>query len=175
MDLLTHLFLPITVAYVLWPELFPSPWYLALAGFAVLPDADKLLGLQGALHSVVTLGILAGIMVAVERRYRGATTYAALATLLLGSHLFLDILDGGPVTLLYPLVDAGVGLEYPTQLILGDGTVPAGIRDPLPTVRIDAPSRSRRAYPLFTGYGVLSAVTFAVVVARDRIRERVPL
>lgn len=50
MDILAHLFLPITVAYTVRPDLFPSPWYFDLTIFAVLPDFDKLLGIPGLLH-----------------------------------------------------------------------------------------------------------------------------
>lgn len=110
MDGLTHLFIPITVAYVLRPDLFPSAGYLGLAVFGVLPDVDKVLGMQGALHAVLPLAVLGALLLVMERRLRGEMTYATLVTLLLASHL---ILDGGPVLLLYPFVDAGFGLYVP--------------------------------------------------------------
>jgi hypothetical protein len=49
---------PITVAYAVQPDLFPSPWYFALAVFAVLPDFDKLLGTPGLLHSIFAVGAI---------------------------------------------------------------------------------------------------------------------
>jgi membrane-bound metal-dependent hydrolase YbcI (DUF457 family) len=163
MDLLTHLFLPLTVAYVLRPDLFDSPWHLALAGFAVAPDLDKLLGLQGAFHSAITLGVAAAALVALERRRRDDATYAVLIAALLYSHLLLDVLDGGPVTLLYPLVDVGIGLRYPAQLVVGDTVSATGIRNPLPSVHAAEPTRGHATYSLVNGYGVLSALTFVVV------------
>lgn len=169
MDLLTHLFLPITVAYVLRPELFPSPWYLGFAIFAVLPDADKLLGVQGMLHSLLVLGVIGVVLLGAERLVREDHTYALLAVGLLFSHLLLDLLDGGPVPFLYPIVDAGVGLHYPAQLVLQDTVA---IRNPLPEVRVGTPNRSRQTYPIVTGYGVLSGLTFLTVYLGERLRRR---
>ncbi|MFC6765381.1 metal-dependent hydrolase [Natrinema soli] len=172
MDLLTHLFLPITVAYVVRPALFPSPSYLLLAGFAVLPDIDKLLGLQGALHSIITLGLLGGIVFVAERWHRDDSTYAIVIITLLFSHLLLDFLNGGPVTFLYPLSNVGFGLTYPTELVLGDTVGTTGVRNPAPAVATDAPNRSRAAYPLVNGYGVLSGLTFLIIYARGSLSER---
>ena len=163
MDLLTHLFLPITVVYVLRPDLFPSPWYLIFSVFAVIPDIDKPLHLQGAFHSAITLGIIAGALIILERWQRDDLTYALLITALLFSHLLLDILDGGPVTLLYPLSDMGIGFHYPTKLIVGGTIGTTGIQDPFPTVSVNSINRSRTTYSVITGYGVLSAVTFLTI------------
>ena len=66
MDLLTHLFLPLTVAYVLRRELFDHPATLGLAGFSVLSDFDKFLGHQGLLHSLVTIVPVCLVVLAVE-------------------------------------------------------------------------------------------------------------
>ncbi|MBX0297871.1 metal-dependent hydrolase [Haloarcula nitratireducens] len=169
MDLLTHLFLPVTIAYVLRPDLFPSPWYLFVTAFAVFPDVDKLLGMQGALHSVITLGLLGGGLVLLERWYRGEMTYGTLFTVLLFSHLVLDFLDGGPVSVLYPFLDLGVGLRYPAELVLGEQLTQTGIQNPAPTVTVGTPSRSRTSYALLNGYGVLSGLVFLVVYFSDAV------
>jgi len=163
MDVLTHLFLPITVAYAVRPCLFPSPWYFALAMFAVLPDFDKLLGIPGLLHSVFAVGAIGLGFGLLERRLSGATTYATVATVFLASHRLLDLLDGGPVTFLYPLIETGVGLEYPTQIVFGDTIQDVAVRNPLPRVHADATNSNREAYSLVNGYGILSIFVFITV------------
>ncbi|HET7323898.1 MAG TPA: hypothetical protein VFJ06_06170 [Halococcus sp.] len=52
MDALTHLFLPLTVAYILFPDRFADPRAFALGVFGLLPDADKYFGIQGVFHSL---------------------------------------------------------------------------------------------------------------------------
>lgn len=162
MDLLTHLFLPIAVIYVLRPDLFPSPWYFLLAGFAVLPDFDKLLGMPGTLHSLFLLAPIAGVCLLLERRVRDDHVYATLVTLLLVSHLVLDVIDGGPVPFLFPLVETGIGLTYPTTIVFGEGVFDISIQEPLPDVQTDVPDSSRQGYPLVNGYGILSGLVLVV-------------
>ena len=163
MDVLTHLFLPITVAYAVRPDLFPSPWHFALAVFAVLPDFDKLLGTPGLLHSIFAVGAIGFGGALLERHFSGTKTYTTVATLFLASHLLLDFLDGGPVTFLYPLIETGVGLEYPTQIVFGDTVRDVAVRNPLPHVHAGATNSSREAYSLVNGYGILSALVFVTV------------
>ena len=163
MDVLTHLFLPIAVAYAVRPDLFPSPWYFALAVFAVLPDFDKLLGTPGLLHSIFAVGAIGFGGALLERRFSGTKTYTTVATLFMASHLLLDFLDGGPVTFLYPLIETGVGLEYPTQIVFGDTVQDVAVRNPLPRVHAGATNSSREAYSLVNGYGILSALVFVTV------------
>lgn len=70
MALLTYLFLPITVAYVLRADLFEEPWYLGVAFFAVFSDFDKLFHAPGLFHSLLTLGPIAIGLLLIERWYR---------------------------------------------------------------------------------------------------------
>lgn len=168
MDVLTHLFLPLTVAYVLRPDLFPSAAYLGLGVVGVLPDGDKLVGLQGALHAVIPLAFLGGVLIFVERRFRGEMSYALLVTLLMASHLVIDFLDGGPVLLLYPFVDAGVGLQVPAEIVLNNGSLLPEIRNPLFELSVGTPDRGRSQYPLVSGYGLLSTLVFAVIYVGSR-------
>ena len=163
MDVLTHLFLPIAVAFAIQPDLFPSPRYFALAVFAILPDFDKLLGIPGLLHSVFVVGVIGLVAFILERRFAGTRSYAAVTTIFLASHLLLDFLDGGPVTFLYPLVETGVGLEYPSQIVFGDAVQNVTVRNPLPRVQVDATNSNRTAYSLVNGYGILSALVFVTV------------
>lgn len=176
MDFLTHLCLPVTVAYVLRPDLFESPSTFLLAGFALLPDADKFLGMAGLLHSLVTLvPVLLGLLL-VERVVRGETRYAWLAAALALSHLLLDFVDGGPVPLLAPFLWEGVGLEYPVRTAFGEG--PLGVlwlEGPLVSLRVVAPEQGFNTYGFINGTGVMSALTFLVVRFGDemgRLRGR---
>lgn len=95
-DLLTHLFLPLTVAYVLRPDLFESPAYLGLTGFAILSDFDKFLGIPGLLHSLVTLVPVAAVILGLERWWRTELEYTPVPVAFLCSHLVLDFLDRVP-------------------------------------------------------------------------------
>ena len=164
MDFLTHLCLPVTVAYVLRPDLFESPATFLLAGFALLSDADKFLGMAGLLHSLVTLVPILAALLLLERVVRGETRYAWLAVTLSLSHLLLDLLDGGPVPLLAPFVWEGVGLQYPVRTLFGQG--PLGLlwfEGPLVTLRVIAPEQGFNTYGFINGTGVMSALTFLVV------------
>lgn len=163
MDLLTHLFLPVGIAYALRPDLFPAPRYLLLGVCGVVPDADKLVGLQGVLHSAVTLGVISVGLALIEERLRGRRTYALLAAALLFSHLLLDILDGGPVPLLAPFIDVGIGLSYPAELVIGERVTSTTVQNPLPSLNTHSPSRTRTTYPILSGYGVLSMLVFVVL------------
>lgn len=168
MDFLTHLCLPVTVAYVLYREVFDSPVTLLLAGFGLLPDADKYLGTPGLLHSLVTLVPIALILLAFERVLRGKTTYATIAVGLAFSHLVLDFVDGGPVPLLYPFVLEGVGLQYPVRTVFGEGLLGITFRGPLAKLRVVAPRPGYNTYGFIQGAGVSSALAFLAVYVGTR-------
>lgn len=171
MDLLTHIFLPLTAAYALRPDLFPNPRYFTIAFFGAVPDVDKFFGSPGLFHSVLVTIPASVFIVLVGRRYRSLYGYTVLAVLLLHSHLLLDILDGGPVTVLYPFRREGIGLTYPTQLVFKD--VPPGvvIQHPLPEIRVRPTAQGRTTYPPINGYGVLSALLFLTVYGGRRIKH----
>jgi len=164
-DLLTHLFLPLTVAYAVRPDLFRSPLYFALGGVGVLADVDKFLLTPGLTHSLLTLGPVCVGILAVERYWRGEFRIAVLVVVLVLSHLLLDFVDGGPVPLLFPVVEQGVGLQYPARTVFGSG--PAGLVDvegPVATLRETAPRPDNRVYGLVNGAGVSSLLAFVAVV-----------
>ena len=121
MDPLTHVFLPLLVAYVVRPDLFSRPRYMALAGFGLLPDFDKLIGIPGLLHSLVTLAPICLALLVFERRVRGNVQYSGIAVLFIVSHLLLDVVEGVTVPLLFPLVTIGVGFAYPMEVVFGTG------------------------------------------------------
>lgn len=100
--------------------------------FAVLPDFDKLLAIPRLLHSVFAVGVIGSAAFVLERRLASTRSYANVVIIFLASHLLLDFLDGGPGMFLYPLIETGVGLEYPSQIVFGDAVQNVAVRNPLP-------------------------------------------
>ena len=172
MDALTHFFLPLTAAYVIVGERVPTWFLLPLCGVALLPDLDKFLGAPGLLHSLLTLAPLAGAIVVLEWRARRTLVLSTLVLALLGSHLLLDLLDGGPIPLLYPVVDGGVGLTYPGRAVFGTGLLGVDVEGPLVALRTATPRQGFNAYGFVTGFGVVSALLFGTIVAGRRHAPR---
>lgn len=163
MDILTHVFLPLTAVYVLKPELFTSQWRFWVAGFGLLPDVDKLLGQPGLLHSLVTLLPLVAVIFIVERYISGENTIGFLVAAFLGSHLILDILDGGPVPLLFPIILDSVGLHFPALVSFGRGPVGVMIHGPLATKQIATPGPGSNSYGFLNGFGIASGILFVII------------
>lgn len=171
-DFLTHLFLPLTAAYVVWPDRFRSPAYLGLAVFGLLADLDKFLGHPGLLHSLVTLVPLCAAILLVEQYLRGRLYLAPVVVALILSHLVLDLVAGGLVPLLYPFDTVGIGLQYPARTTFGTGLFGVAIEGPLVSVRTTPPRPGFNTYGFINGYGVASALLFAVVyLARGPARD----
>ncbi len=164
MDFLTHLFLPLTVAYVLWPGTFRRPEYAALAVFGLGPDFDKFLGMPGLLHSLVTLVPLVGVVLALEWAFSRRVRVSAIVAGLLASHLVLDFVGGGPVPLLYPFVDGGPGLTYPIAVEFGAGPLGIAFHGPPVAVDVFTPRPGHNAYGFINSFGVTSLLVFVVVV-----------
>lgn len=172
MDFLTHLTLPLTVTYVLRRDLFPSAPYLLLGGFGLLSDFDKFLGMPGLLHSALPLAGISLVLLGVERQFRGRLVYAPLVVALIWSHLVLDVVDGGPVPLLFPLVDHGIGLQYPAQTVFGEGLLGVRFEGPLVTLRTVTPRPGYNTYGFIQGAGVASALAFLTVYVGLHATER---
>jgi membrane-bound metal-dependent hydrolase YbcI (DUF457 family) len=162
MDVLTHVFLPLTVAFVLFPALFDHPATLSLAGFGLLSDFDKFLGQPGLLHSLVTLIPVCLVVLGIGR-ILGRQTYARLVAAIIGSHLVLDIIDGGPVPLLYPLVERGVGLQFPAQTMFGRGPIGMDIEGPVVAANVAVPQPGFNEYTFIDAPGVAWLVAFVVI------------
>lgn len=176
MDFLTHIFLPLTVLYALRPARFELPGLAIIAAFGVFPDFDKFLGTPGLLHSAITLAPLCLFFIAGERAVRGEMTATPLIVAVIGSHLVLDIVDGGPVTLLFPLIETGIGFEYPVQTAFGDGLFGLRFEGPFVSLRTAAtrPGFSQEGvatntYGFINGTGVASALAFSSVYVGRRI------
>ena len=163
MDLLTHVFLPLTLVYIFRPDLFDHPATLGLAGFGLFSDFDKFLGYPGLLHSLVTVVPACLLVLGVERWYRGEWRYAPVVAGFIGSHLVLDIIDGGPVPLLYPFVDRGIGLQYPARTVFGKGLIGLRIEGPVVATRAAAPRPGFNTYGFLTGEGIAWLLVFLVV------------
>ncbi|MFB1066361.1 metal-dependent hydrolase [Natrinema sp. H-ect4] len=176
MDLLTHLFLPLAVVYVLRPKLFENPLAFGVAGFAILPDLDKLVAVPGGLHSLLTLLPIALGVVVIERWSFGQLRYSPVIVGLLYSHLLLDLVEGDLVTLLAPLVTAGLELQYSSQVVFG-GEWPIMVRGELLSMVIRQPEAGAggsgvSTYPLVRKYGVLSMLVFLAVVSPQFTHDR---
>lgn len=172
MDVLTHLFLPLTVVYVLFPDRFTDPRLFFVGVFGLLSDGDKLLGLQGVFHSIVLIGIITALLLAAAHYTNLDREHAGIIAALLASHLLLDLLDGGPVFLLTPGLSPGFGLTFPTTISLGASPTSVGVAQPLPEIHNTGPVRRGAAtYTLITGYGVLSVLVFAVTVGGHYVRN----
>jgi membrane-bound metal-dependent hydrolase YbcI (DUF457 family) len=171
MDFLTHLFLPLTVAYVLRRELFVSPAYLLLAGFGLLSDFDKFLGYPGLLHSLITLVPISLCLLLGEKWLREKLVLSPLIVAFIFSHLLLDFIGGGPVPLLYPVIDGGVGLQYPVQTVFGEGFFGLSFRGQLLAVRTTAPRPGFNTYGFIKGYGVASTISFVILYLGLRYRN----
>lgn len=165
MDALTHVFLPLTVAYAVRPDFFRTPVAFALGGLGLLSDFDKFLGVPGALHSLVTLApVCFGVLLA-DRLHDGRVTWGWILVAFIASHLLLDLLDGGPVPLLYPFVETGIGLTYPINIAFGTGVAGVGFDGAPAAIRVTAPRPGFNTYGFIQGTGVAWALAFATIVA----------
>ena len=161
---MTHIFFPLTVAYVLKQELFETPAHLSLAGFGLLSDFDKFLGQPGLLHSFVTLTPICLTLLAGERWLRGRVVLSPLIVAFVLSHLVLDFINGGPIWPLLPLIDTGIGLKYPVQTVFGEGSVGLIFQGPLIALKTGMTQPSGfNSYGFINGFGVASLLSFLVI------------
>lgn len=167
MDFLSHLFIPLTAVYIVRRELFDSPWLLGLAGFGLLSDFDKFLRIPGLLHSLVTLVPICLAILGLEYWLRGELRFSPAIVALIGSHLVLDFVDGGPVPFLFPLIESGVGLQYPAQTVF-DGPLGLRFEGPLVSLRTSAPRPTNNTYGFIQGGGVASMLLFGIVYISER-------
>ncbi|WP_440991962.1 hypothetical protein [Haloarchaeobius baliensis] len=174
MDLLTHVGLPLAATVAIAPSVLRSPPMLATSAFTLVPDADKLFGTGGYFQSLLLLVPLSLALFGAEQVLRGTRVLATLATAFLASHLVLDLLDGGPVTLLYPVVESGIGLQFPAVITFWNGPLPVSVHGPLVSLEA-APIRTEgREYPFIQGFGVASVLLFATVAAGRHYFEEDP-
>jgi len=158
MDVLTHVFLPLTLIYVVRRDFNEKLFPLAL--LAVLPDFDVFTGIhRGLFHSLVFLAPLSALIIGVEYAVSKRLRYSPIALFFLYSHLALDFLAGG-VPFLYPFVELGVGVEFPFVIKFG-GSV--SIVDVVPKLVYCYPQPVHGEVNAFSGFGVASALLFVAV------------
>lgn len=168
MDLLTHIFLPLATLYVLKRDVFNPPYHFLLVLFAILPDFDKLIGMPGLFHSLVTLVPLILCVLLLEKHVKGTSMYTSIASFFVGSHLFLDVLDGGPVPFFYPFIKTGIGLEFPLEIAFHSFSF--SFLNDLVRVIYAVPRSGFNTYGTFSGFGVASLILFALVYVGTRKR-----
>lgn len=171
MDVLTHIFLPLTLIFVVKRGFFKShPAVYLLPLSAVLPDLDKYLGTPGLFHSLIILIPLAMAILLLERGINNSNRFSSVVAFFLFSHLLLDFLEGNPVSLLYPFEKIGVGLSYPIKIVFGEGALGATLRGSVEMVK-KVPEPGFNTYEgLISGFGVASLLLF-VAIFLQRLRE----
>jgi hypothetical protein len=149
MDALTHVFLPLTLIYVVRRDFNEKLFPLAL--FAVLPDFDVFTGIhRGLFHSLVFLAPLSALIIGAEYAVSKRLRYSPIALFFLYSHLALDFLAEG-VPFLYPFVELGVGVEFPFVIKFG-GSV--SIVDVMPKLVYCYPQPVHGEVNAFSSFGV---------------------
>ncbi|MEM2153221.1 MAG: metal-dependent hydrolase [Candidatus Bathyarchaeia archaeon] len=167
MDILTHIFLPLTLTYVLRKDFRAKHFPLAL--LAVLPDFDVFTGThRGVFHSLLFLAPLACAMLAVEYVFKRQLKYSVLAAGFLFSHIILDLLIGG-VPLLYPLVNLGVGFNFPFIIRFGESV---SIVDVMPKIVYNMPQAVCGEMDAFSGFGIAITAAFIIIYCRQQFQNR---
>ena len=159
-DPLTHIFLPLALIYGAGLNRAGSSVILLLSFFAILPDFDVFLGVhRGLFHSL--LFVLPLLLLSL----RFARSYSGYISLFLFSHLALDFLTGG-VPFLYPLVNLGVGVEFP--LVIKFGSAPEVV-EWLPRLVFSTPARVHgQAYDMVSSFGIATLALFLIIYLRRR-------
>jgi hypothetical protein len=163
MDLLTHIFLPLIALYSVG-EFRKN--YLLLSVFAILPDFDVLLGVhRGLFHSLIFLLPLAVFLMLLEYGLIAKIKYSLVAIFFLFSHLFLDFLAGG-VPFFYPVIDTGVGIEFPFVIHFGSSIT---ITEFLPKLVYITPELVHgKSFDAFSGFGIAAMILFAFMYYWNR-------
>ncbi|MEM2363686.1 MAG: metal-dependent hydrolase [Candidatus Nezhaarchaeales archaeon] len=168
MDVLTHVFLPLTIIYALKKEF--KAWYFPLALSTIIPDLDVLTGIhRGLLHSLLFLLPLICIAFTLEYAFRRRLELSTLFSIFILSHLALDALAGG-APFLYPLVNLSVGVEFPFIIRFGQSI---SIVDVMPKIVYGVPHEVCGEMNVFSGFGVASAIAFTITwlkTWREKVR-----
>ncbi|MGB7531456.1 MAG: metal-dependent hydrolase [Halobacteriota archaeon] len=155
MDILTHIFLPLIALYSVGEF---KKKYLLLSVFAILPDFDVFLGVhRGLFHSLIFLLPLAVLLMLLEYGLLSKIKYSLVAIFFLSSHLFLDALAGG-VPFFYPVIDTGVGIEFPFVIEFGSSII---ITEFLPKLVYITPELVHgKSFNAFSSFGIAAMILF---------------
>lgn len=158
MDALTHVFLPLAALILLKRNDYRFYFFASLS---LLPDFDKVIGIPGLLHSIVTLALIILALTFIERRI--GNEFLGISAFFILSHLFLDLLDGEPVTLLYPIVKEGYGIVFKAKIATGSFS----FIGPIAEIVVEEPKKAL-VYDIFSGFGFASMIFFFLVLFRMR-------
>ena len=158
MDILTHMFLPLTLLYVLRRDFKTKHFPLAL--FAILPDFDVLTGIhRGLFHSAIFLAPISALTLLVEYALKRRLKCSLIALFFLYSHIILDFLSGG-VPLLYPIANEGIGVEFPFIIRFGESI---SIVDAAPRLVYSHPQPIHGEVDAFSSFGVANTALFLLI------------
>jgi len=161
MDLLTHIFLPLIFLFAIGRF---KKRYVLFSPASMIPDLDKLF-LVGFLHSLFIILPILIAAAALEKKLRNSLEISSILSFFILSHLFLDILDGGPVAIAYPLSSLGIGVSFNAKIFVSNLTV----SDLIPDVEIRE-IRASESYWLFSGFGFASMILFLLMLFKAKSR-----
>lgn len=176
MDALVHIFLPLTLLYVIWREFYEEhPYAIFLSLFGIFPDLDKFfLNAPRFLHSILTLIPIVLVAFLILRKLTSHyKKYTSIIAVFLFAHLLLDVVGHSHAPIFYPLMDSLIGFEYPMVISFGEGLLGVSIEgvpvrivteDPVSGVPFDAS-------PL-TGFGVASFLLFILIFIQSKVGEK---
>jgi hypothetical protein len=110
-------------------------------------------------------------MLVAEYAFRRRLRYSSIAVLFLYSHILLDFLAGG-VPLLYPLVNQGVGVEFPFIIRFGESI---SIVDVTPRLVYNCPQPVHGDVDAFSSFGVANTALFLLTywkISKERDTRR---
>ncbi len=175
MDILTHIFMPLTIVYVLKRELFNRYYTYTLAFFALLPDFDKFIGFPGVLHSFITPMIFIFFIFIIEKSSRGSWIYTSILAFFIFSHLILDILDASPIFPFYPLSSTGLIVEFPLKVSFNNLSF-SFIGPPIQIIYTELKTGFNTYEGILNGFGIASMLLFLslFMIIKNKEREDSP-
>jgi len=169
MDILTHIFIPLTIIYFLEKELFNHYYIFALALFGLLPDFDKALGAPGVLHSIITLTLLLTPLFMIEKFTKGSKIYTSIIAFFIFSHLILDILDVSPIFPLYPFINKGLIVEFPLSISFNNLSFIGPI---IQITYVELKTGFNTYEGVISGFGIISMLLFISLFMIVKRREK---
>ncbi len=157
MDLLSHLFLPL-IFLVAIEKL--KARYIPFSFFSIFPDFDKLI-LTGIFHSILFTAPILSIFFYTEKKLFKSYEFASISAFFYLSHLAFDFLDGGPLALLYPISNFGIGISFSAKIFVSNIT----IADIVPEIVYEE-LRPSESYELFSGFGIASMLLFFLILIK---------
>ena len=159
MDVLSHTFLPLIFLIAIGKL---KARYIPFAFFSVFPDFDKLI-LPGIFHSIIFAAPLLSILFYAERMLFRGYELASISAFFYFSHLAFVFLDEGPLALLYPISNFGIGISFSAKIFVSNMTV----EDLVPEM-IYEELKPSESYELFSGFGFASMLLFFLILVNRK-------